>query len=145
MRAGLGDPGPFACSCLPFPGPQRPIKGALMENDKHQPTPLLSICVSPQHAVCPQKKSFFLDCFNIPPLLFFLSPSHERNQESLFRLKVGQGCTPEIHCNTRASLAKRRRGWGWCLCFIAFKIHQALVCGWFHSSVPKCHFQFQRC
>lgn len=29
----------FACSCLPFPQPQKPIKWALIENDNRCPTP----------------------------------------------------------------------------------------------------------
>lgn len=37
-----GDHCEFACSCLPFPRPQRPIKGPLMEYDKLYPTPLYS-------------------------------------------------------------------------------------------------------
>lgn len=75
-------------------------------------TPLLSICVSLQHCdpPAPKKKSLFLDCSNIPPLLFFHSPSDELNQESLFRLKVGHGCTLEIQGNERTSFTK------WCVC-----------------------------
>jgi len=51
MGASLGETGPFACSCLPFPGPQRPIKGTLMGDDKHQATPLLFVCASPHHSL----------------------------------------------------------------------------------------------
>lgn len=77
-------------------------------------TPLLSICVSLQHydPPPPKKKSLFLDCSNIPPLLFFHSPSDELNQESLFRLKVGHGCTLEIQGNERTSFTKWWWWWG---------------------------------
>lgn len=69
---------------------------------------------------CPPKKPIFLDWFNIPPLLFSLSPSHELNQESLFRLKVRQGCTLEIQGMIGPAWSKG--GWGgrhpfYCLCF----------------------------
>lgn len=73
-------------------------------------TPLLSICVSPQH--CDPPPPFFLDCSNIPPLLFFHSPSDELNQGSLFRLKVGHGCTLEIQGNERTSFTKWEGGVG---------------------------------
>lgn len=63
MGASLGQTGPFACSCLPFPGPQRPIKGTLMEDDKRQPTPLLSVCASPRHTVYPPKMAQFFFLF----------------------------------------------------------------------------------
>lgn len=63
MGASLGETGPFACSCLPFPGPQRPIKGSLMEDDKRQPTPLLSVCASPSQSVYPPKVAHFFFFF----------------------------------------------------------------------------------
>lgn len=88
----------------------------------------------------PPKKSLFLDCLNIPLVLFSLSPSDERNQESLFRLKVGQGCTLEIQGNDRASLAKRRGG-GFCFISMLLKSTEHWsVDSFTHSS----HFQFQR-
>lgn len=56
-----------------FQGPQRPIKGALMEDDKRQPTPALSVWASSHRYVClPSSFVFFLlyfifwNCSNIP-------------------------------------------------------------------------------
>ena len=65
---------PFACSCLPFPGPQKPIKGALMEDDKRQPTPVLSVYPQPSPLSLPSQKNcpVFRPRSNIPPL--FSSP-----------------------------------------------------------------------
>lgn len=100
MGASLGETRPFACSCLPFPGPQRPIKGTLMEDDKRQPTPLLSVCTRPHHSVCSpvlfcfvlffggmvkHSSSFFF-------LFFSLPPSDVLMQRSSRGLKVGHNC-----------------------------------------------------
>lgn len=49
-----------------FQGPQRPIKGALMEDDKRQPTPALSVWASSHRYVC-LPSSFVFFCF----ILFF--------------------------------------------------------------------------
>lgn len=38
MEAGRGECVGFACSCFLFPQPQKPIKAALIEGDKHHPT-----------------------------------------------------------------------------------------------------------
>lgn len=81
-----------------------------MEDDKHQPNAFALYLCEPKTPLTPppnpQKKSLFLDCSNIPPLLFFHSPSDELNQEGLFRLKVGHGCTLEIQGTERTSFAK---------------------------------------
>lgn len=98
MGASLGETRPFACSCLPFPGPQRPIKGTLMEDDKRQPTPLLSVCTRPHHSVYPP---VFLFCFvfwgndqTFLQFFFSLPPSDVLMQRSFRGLKVGHNCGP---------------------------------------------------
>lgn len=91
-----------------------------------------------EHSVCPPKKIPFLGLLKHSSGSILLSPSDERNQESLFRLKVGQGCTLEIQGNDRASLAKGRGGFLFHL--HAFKIHRALV--WIVSlTLPTSNFR----
>lgn len=99
MGASLGETGPFACSCLPFPGPQRPIKGSLMEDDKRQPTPLLSVCASPRRSVYPPKVAHvFFFFFPIGhSLTFFLSLCPDA--VAFEGLKVGHDSTLERECS----------------------------------------------
>lgn len=92
MGASLGETRPFACSCLPFPGPQRPIKGTLMEDDKRQPTPLLSVCeLTP---LCLPSKNgpvfFFLlgGWQNIPPVPVLTPTLWCPNADKFARVKV---------------------------------------------------------
>lgn len=59
MGASLWETGPFACSCLPFPGPQRPIKGTLMRDDKRQKN-AFALCLCQPMSHCPQLFFFFL-------------------------------------------------------------------------------------
>lgn len=84
MGASLGETGPFACSCLPFPGPQRPIKRTLMEDDKRQPTPLLSVCASSRHSVYPPKMAHFFFSFG---LIKHSSSSFSHRRSGVCRVK----------------------------------------------------------
>lgn len=93
MGASLGETGPFACSCLPFPGPQRPIKGSLMEDDKRQPTPLLSVCASPRRSVYPPKVAHVF--FSGRAFLNFFSLSLCPDAVAFEGLKVGHDSTLE--------------------------------------------------
>lgn len=158
MGASLRETGPFACSCLPFPGPQRPIKGTLMEDDKRQPTPLLSVCASYRHSVYPPKMAhFFLYSYFIKHSSSSVSRHLiSRPREGDFKVK---GCsrlrplelaniTPLMNLSTFVVIWLFQLPNAPNLYYLFVSSPGFLkASGWFqnHPSEPQCHFQFQGC
>lgn len=160
MGASLGETGPFACSCLPFPGPQRPIKGTLIEDDKRQPTPLLSVCASPRHSVSPPKVAhfFFIEhsfsifshrlmfrCRGVRgvkgwPSAALLRADAQTSEDEPQHVCYGLPLAKWQRLDTEPPLSFRFISGG-------FKSHRVWLRGWFqvHPSEPQRHFQFQGC
>lgn len=138
MGASRGETGPFACSCLPFPGPQRPIKGTLMEDDKRQPTPLLFVCASPRHSVCPPKSGPFFFFWADQTFLQFFPPSVWcPDAVELVGLKVGHDCALESWKHS----TEQQRWTSTCVLWSAARSHQMAISQHQTSIIFSFHLQ----